>query len=688
MRNTVGFKSIVLIITLIFQNVKNSHSQWIETNGPYAVYRVTGITADVNHLYFGAFRGGVFVSQNSERWNNTSWPSSFWFVSFLRNIEGRLFAGTWPSGLFYSDDFGENWITVNSGNMNSTVRAMIKYNGNLFAGLDLDGVFISKDNGEDWEQRNSGLTETSVMSLAEVGGTIYAGTRQGVFKFDQSTESWTSIGGPNNVSALLEHGSCLIAGSLGFVYNCTDGSWTAINNAYNDNWVNCFAVSNERIYAGTESGGVIFSEDDGMTWNAMNEGLTDMNILSILTNGSELFTGTEYGGVFRFDNDQKEWKNFTSGASGVSVIAFAADQRYLYAGSESNGIFKIENESLNWIQSNSGLTCMNVRSLAVQNDVLYAGTSPDGLFMSNDNGEQWEPINTGLSDESMIINDLAVNGVNLFAATQNGVFMFIKSGKRWVETTAFLTSKTVSSLVVQGDKLFAGTADGIFVQNNSDKSWVKVSAGLNNITVRDMVVAGSNIVALTDDGLFLSGNNGNSWEHVTPGLDDVTLLASHGQYLFAATTHWGVYMSYDNGRNWQPISFTASLEQVRSLAVHGGYLFAGIMNGPVWRRSVSDVLSAVSDDKIKVSSGNIVLQAFPNPFNCMTTISFHVPLKTFVSIDVINSAGRQIDRIMERDVSSGDHAIIWNAKDMPSGIYLIRLRAEHLQFNEKILLIR
>ena len=64
---------------------------------------------------------------------------------------------------------------------------------------------------------------------------------------------------------------------------------------------------------------------------------------------------------------------------------------------------------------------------------------------------------------------------------------------------------------------------------------------------------------------------------------------------------------------------------------------------------------------------------YPNPFNPATEINFSVPTDSYVRLSVYNIQGQEVDVIHEGFQSSGEHSYTWNASDMSSGVYYVRL---------------
>jgi beta-glucanase (GH16 family) len=81
-------------------------------------------------------------------------------------------------------------------------------------------------------------------------------------------------------------------------------------------------------------------------------------------------------------------------------------------------------------------------------------------------------------------------------------------------------------------------------------------------------------------------------------------------------------------------------------------------------------------------------QNYPNPFNQSTTISFNLPLKSNVSLVVINASGQEVASIESSELPAGNHTRQWDASGFPGGIYYYRLKAGGLTETKKLILLR
>lgn len=81
-------------------------------------------------------------------------------------------------------------------------------------------------------------------------------------------------------------------------------------------------------------------------------------------------------------------------------------------------------------------------------------------------------------------------------------------------------------------------------------------------------------------------------------------------------------------------------------------------------------------------------QNFPNPFNAATTIEFSIAERGFVTIKVFDLLGREVQTIVNEELEAGHHAALWDASEMPSGVYFYRLYTKNRVAVRKMLLLK
>lgn len=102
------------------------------------------------------------------------------------------------------------------------------------------------------------------------------------------------------------------------------------------------------------------------------------------------------------------------------------------------------------------------------------------------------------------------------------------------------------------------------------------------------------------------------------------------------------------------------------------------------------------DDEIVSSPDDYVLyQNYPNPFNPSTTISFQIPVDSYVSLKIYDVLGNEVVTLIDNEwMQSGVHnsQLSPNAAgfnyQMPSGIYFYELRAGEFKAAKKLILLK
>lgn len=82
-------------------------------------------------------------------------------------------------------------------------------------------------------------------------------------------------------------------------------------------------------------------------------------------------------------------------------------------------------------------------------------------------------------------------------------------------------------------------------------------------------------------------------------------------------------------------------------------------------------------------------QNYPNPFNPVTTISFQLPKRDWVSLKIYDITGREVASLIDGFIESGSHRMNWQASEkVASGVYIYRLQAGKFVEERKMLLLR
>ncbi len=81
-------------------------------------------------------------------------------------------------------------------------------------------------------------------------------------------------------------------------------------------------------------------------------------------------------------------------------------------------------------------------------------------------------------------------------------------------------------------------------------------------------------------------------------------------------------------------------------------------------------------------------QNFPNPFNPATTISYSLKAAGLTRLTVFDMTGRQIAALIDRRQNPGKYSIVYNAENLPAGLYFFRLESGNFSDVKKMLLVK
>ncbi|MBN1542599.1 T9SS type A sorting domain-containing protein [candidate division KSB1 bacterium] len=131
---------------------------------------------------------------------------------------------------------------------------------------------------------------------------------------------------------------------------------------------------------------------------------------------------------------------------------------------------------------------------------------------------------------------------------------------------------------------------------------------------------------------------------------------------------------------WQPVSIVPDGELV---SFEAEFLPGGANLYQIGRFS-----AVVAENGLENPENFTLFANYPNPFNPQTTISFSLSRTAQVKLAVYNPLGQEIAVLTHGRRPAGEHRIVWNAADVPSGVYLYRLQCGDRARIGKMLLMK
>lgn len=81
-------------------------------------------------------------------------------------------------------------------------------------------------------------------------------------------------------------------------------------------------------------------------------------------------------------------------------------------------------------------------------------------------------------------------------------------------------------------------------------------------------------------------------------------------------------------------------------------------------------------------------QAYPNPFNATTKLSYGLPESGMLTMRVYDLTGRLVATLYDAEQQAGYHTASWHSGNAPSGMYLVRMESAQFSSSVKVMLLR
>jgi photosystem II stability/assembly factor-like uncharacterized protein len=492
---------------------------------------------------------------------------------------GESFQGP-GSGLFKSTDGGNTWAPLTNGlptiaeGLGRIGFTVAPSNANrLYATVDVipakSGVYRSDDAGQHWERTNA---EPRVWSR----GTDFA---------------WLRVD-PKDQDKLYTVNTSL--------YRSTDAGRTfhAIKGApggddYHSVWIN--PANPDVILLGVDQGATI-STNGGRTWSSWWNQPT-AQFYHVITD--DRFPYWVYGGqqesgsagvASRSDYGEITFRDFRT--IGVEEYGYVAPDPL-----NPNVIFGGKATRYDW---NTGdvqeigptplrdgkyryVRTMPLLFSPIDRHILYLGSNV--IFKTIDGGHSWSEISPDLTRTDWEMPSV----VGIYAAKNAGM-----NKHRGVVYTIAPSYKDLNTI-------WAGTDDGlIHITRDGGKSWTNITpsqltpwskVSLIEASRFDAASAYAAINRIRLDDLhphaFRTHDAGKTWIEIVNGLPERAVVNSvredpERKGLLFAGTELGVFVSFNDGDQWQPLQLNLPVTSVRDLTIHGDDLVAGTHGRSFW----------------------------------------------------------------------------------------------------------
>ncbi|MCK4813934.1 MAG: T9SS type A sorting domain-containing protein [Candidatus Marinimicrobia bacterium] len=86
---------------------------------------------------------------------------------------------------------------------------------------------------------------------------------------------------------------------------------------------------------------------------------------------------------------------------------------------------------------------------------------------------------------------------------------------------------------------------------------------------------------------------------------------------------------------------------------------------------------------------NFTLHVYPNPFNPRTAINWQLSAYGYIELNIYNIQGLLIEQLFEGWENTGNYDLIWDASEMPSGVYVCVMNIDGMiKARQKLVLMK
>ena len=105
--------------------------------------------------------------------------------------------------------------------------------------------------------------------------------------------------------------------------------------------------------------------------------------------------------------------------------------------------------------------------------------------------------------------------------------------------------------------------------------------------------------------------------------------------------------------------------------------------------SLDDITVVMGDLQSYLAPSEFALSSsYPNPFNPSTSMDLSLNESGYVSVKIYNVMGQVVSTLVDGNMDAGYHTLTWNADNMPSGMYLVRVQSGSNVETQKLMLLK
>jgi hypothetical protein len=170
---------------------------------------------------------------------------------------------------------------------------------------------------------------------------------------------------------------------------------------------------------------------------------------------------------------------------------------------------------------------------------------------------------------------------------------------------------------------------------------------------------------------------------------------NYGEITVADTSSINTRVELQEGNHLFHNEWISGLEGIRlnqgdTFTELKGVLFYSFSNYKLVPRKGDDFQGHATDlnDQIVNPEEYQLHQNYPNPFNPSTVIEYSVPVSGYVTLNIYNVLGQLVQKLVNMEQNAGKYKVIFQAKNLPSGIYVYEIKTDNFRQSKKMMFIK
>ncbi len=350
-----------------------------------------------------------------------------------------------------------------------------------------------------------------------------------------------------------------------------------------------------------------------------------------------------------------------------------------WACGENGVIIYTSNGGSNWVLQNSGTTSdlYAIVFMEISGGPVFACGENGTMLYTSNNGTNWNSINMNTNKTLRDISDFRFVAVGdsgvIFRSSNNGV--------NWVEVSSPVT-KNLNAVSGAFSFYAVGNEGTIIASSNQGQNWNVLNSGVTN-DLLGVPLFGNRDIAVGQKGLILrSSNFGTNWysqySFTNKDINSVEYSVNNTSHIYCAGDSGVILKTTDGGISWGT-QVSNTNENLNSIFF---YLddtrgFACGDNGTILKTTDGGgVISIIKNENGLNASGldNYILSGnYPNPFNPVTNLEFEMSKLGFVSLNIFDVSGKEVDVLVNENLNPGTKKYKFDGSKLASGIYFYSL---------------